>query len=74
MSIRPYKEEEVTERLRNPETQRNAFAEVVEAYGEKLYWQIRKMVLSHDDAHDILQSMVEPRLFPGRGQGLDMAV
>ena len=37
MSIRPYKEEEVTERLRNPETQRNAFAEVVEAYGEKLY-------------------------------------
>ena len=46
MSIRPYKEEEVTERLRNPETQRAAFGEVVEAYGEKLYWQIRKMVLS----------------------------
>ena len=56
MSIRPYKEEEVTERLRNPETQRAAFGEVVEAYGEKLYWQIRKMVLSHDDAHDILQN------------------
>ena len=30
MSIRPYKEEEVTERLRNPETQRAAFGEVVE--------------------------------------------
>lgn len=56
MSIRLYKEEEVTKRLRNPETQRDAFAEVVEAYGEKLYWQIRKMVLSHEDANDILQN------------------
>ncbi len=56
MSIRLYKEEEVTERLRNRETQRDAFAEVVEAYGEKLYWQIRKMVLSHEDANDILQN------------------
>lgn len=50
-----YTEEDIVEQLRNPERQREAFAGVVSLYGEKLYWQIRKMVLSHDDANDILQ-------------------
>ena len=48
--------DDIVERLRNPETQRAAFAEVVKAYSEKLYWLIRKMVISHDDADDILQN------------------
>lgn len=50
-----YKEEEVVEQLRDLEKRRNAFALVVKEYGEKLYWQIRKMVLSHEDADDLLQ-------------------
>ncbi len=33
------------------------FADLVAAYSERLYWQIRKMVLSHDDANDILQDV-----------------
>lgn len=56
MSMRQYKEDDVITRLRDPDTQRAAFAEIVEAYGEKLYWQIRKIVLSHEDANDILQN------------------
>ena len=40
----------------NPAHQRDAFAQVVNFYGEKLYWQIRKMVLDHDDANDLLQN------------------
>lgn len=51
-----YTEEEIVEKLRDPATQRDAFARVVNLYGEKLYWQIRKMVLNHDDANDILQN------------------
>ena len=51
-----YNEEELIVQLRNPETQRIAFSEVVSCYGEKLYWQIRKMVLSHEDSNDILQN------------------
>lgn len=51
-----YIEEDVIKELRDPETQRNAFAKVVTVYGEKLYWQIRKMVLDHDDANDLLQN------------------
>mgnify|MGYP002853468220 CR=1 FL=1 len=32
------------------------FEQVVRQYSEPLYWQIRRMVLSHDDANDILQN------------------
>lgn len=52
-----FNEEEVLEMLRNPDTQKRGFAYVVEEYSERLYWQIRKMVYSHDDANDILQDV-----------------
>lgn len=42
--------------LRDGNQQRRAFNIIVNAYSESLYWQIRKMVLSHDDANDILQN------------------
>lgn len=42
--------------LRKPDKQREAFAQVVGLYGERLYWQIRKMVLDHEDANDLLQN------------------
>lgn len=42
--------------LQNPEKRRSAFSQAVTLYGEKLYWQIRKMVLNHDDADDLLQN------------------
>ena len=51
-----FSETEIVEKLRNPDTRRDAFTKVVEAYSEKLYWLIRKMVLSHDDANDMLQN------------------
>ncbi len=51
-----YTEDELVAQLRDPDRQREAFANVVGVYGEKLYWQIRKMVLSHDDANDLLQN------------------
>lgn len=52
-----YKEEDILILLRNPDTQRQGFAQVVEEYSERLYWQIRKMVYSHEDANDILQDV-----------------
>jgi len=33
-----------------------AFSEIVHLYSQRLYWHIRKMVLLHDDADDILQN------------------
>jgi len=34
----------------------HAFQKLVKLYQEKLYWHIRKMVISHDDTDDILQN------------------
>ena len=49
-------EKELIPRLQDPATRRKAFEEVVKSYGEPLYWQIRRMVLDHDDANDLLQN------------------
>lgn len=54
--MQQYTEDEIIQQLRDPVQQRDAFAKVVELYSEKLYWQIRRMVLSHDDANDLLQN------------------
>ncbi|WP_106829465.1 RNA polymerase sigma factor [Parabacteroides pacaensis] len=51
-----YNEEEIVKQLSNPSTRRKAFEMIVRNHGEKLYWQIRKMVLSHEDANDLLQN------------------
>ncbi|MBQ8656016.1 MAG: RNA polymerase sigma factor [Prevotella sp.] len=42
--------------LRDPDTQRQAFGIVVKQYSEQLYWQIRRIVLNHDDADDVMQN------------------
>lgn len=43
-------------RLQDEKTQKDAFSVLVKTYSEQLYWQIRKIVLSHDDANDVLQN------------------
>lgn len=47
---------DLVQRLRDPATCREAFGEVINRYSEPLYWQIRRMVNSHDDANDLLQN------------------
>lgn len=42
--------------LADPNTLHKAFETAVRQYGEQLYWQIRRFVLSHDDANDVLQN------------------
>lgn len=54
--MNPYNEREVLALLQEESTQRKGFEQVVAQYGEQLYWQIRRMVLSHDDANDLLQN------------------
>lgn len=45
------------ERLRDPSTRREAFPELISKFSEPLYWQIRRMVQSHDDTDDLLQNV-----------------
>ena len=51
-----YNEKEIIALLQDSTRQREAFECIVKEYSEQLYWQIRRMVLSHDDANDILQN------------------
>lgn len=34
-----------------------AFTAIIKKYQEKLYWHIRRMVVEHEDANDVLQNM-----------------
>ena len=52
----PTDEDILLQQLRDPKTRQATFSEVVKAYSESLYWHIRRMVLSHDDADDLLQN------------------
>ncbi len=52
----PIDEDILIERLRDIKTRRAAFSDLVKAYSETLYWHIRRMVLDHDDANDLLQN------------------
>ena len=47
---------EIVKRLHDPKQCREAFTEIIKTYSEPLYWQIRRMVMSHDDANDLLQN------------------
>ncbi|SHH42612.1 RNA polymerase sigma factor [Winogradskyella jejuensis] len=42
--------------LKNTATKETAFRELMSLYKERLYWHIRKIVISHDDADDVLQN------------------
>lgn len=53
----PIDEKKLVEDLRNPKTAVQGFDTLMKTYGEKIYWQIRKMVVSHDDAADLLQNV-----------------
>lgn len=51
-----YNEQEVLVLLQDEKTQRRGFEMIVEQYSEQLYWQIRRIVYSHEDANDLLQN------------------
>lgn len=51
-----FNEREVLALLQDQETQKRGFELIVAQYSEQLYWQIRRMVLCHEDANDILQN------------------
>lgn len=50
------KNKELLALLKEPRTQREGFSALVSQYSEPLYWKIRRIVLDHDDANDVLQN------------------
>jgi RNA polymerase sigma-70 factor (ECF subfamily) len=44
-------------RLKDPKTRREAFERLVKEYSEPLYWVVRRIVLNHEDANDVVQNV-----------------
>lgn len=49
-------EADLIAKLQNPAFKESAFRELLKLYKERLYWHIRKIVVNHDDADDVLQN------------------
>lgn len=45
------------QQFKQPDLKEKAFTALVKKYQEKIYWHIRRMVVTHDDANDVLQNM-----------------
>lgn len=54
--MKVYDEATIVEQLHHQATAREAFSRVIEHYSSQLYWHIRRLVIDHDDADDVLQN------------------
>lgn len=45
------------EQFRDPATKEAGYTRIIKKYQEKLYWHVRRMVVDHEDANDVLQNM-----------------
>ena len=52
-----FTDQELLEQFRQENTRSQAFHHLVKQYQQRLYWHIRKIVIDHDDANDILQEV-----------------
>ncbi|WP_192820511.1 RNA polymerase sigma factor [Rufibacter sp. LB8] len=50
-------DKEILEKFQNPQSRNLAFNQLVRKYQQKVYWHVRKMVISHDDADDLTQEV-----------------
>ncbi len=49
-------DEELLQQFNQTSTKEKAFTSIIKKYQEKLYWHIRRMVIQHQDADDVLQN------------------
>lgn len=56
MPMPEYSDEELVDIFRNEARQDFVFNIIVNRYKERLYWHIRKIVISHEDTDDVLQN------------------
>jgi len=51
------KDKDLISDLKNGEKREIAFQQLVKTYQQRLYWHIRNIVVSHDDADDLMQNV-----------------
>ena len=50
-------DKEIMALFRKPDSKERAFSLLVRTYQEKLYWHVRRMVVQHEDANDVIQNI-----------------
>lgn len=50
------KDAELVKKLKDPSLKDKAFSELLDVYQERLYWHIRKIVHTHENADDVMQN------------------
>src|SRR5258706_10925769 len=50
-------DKELLLQFKDVSTKERAFTGIIKKYQEKLYWHVRRMVVEHEDANDVLQNM-----------------
>src|SRR5688572_6654543 len=58
MALTTTSDAELLIQFRKPETKEKAFTTIIKKYQEKLYWHLRRMVVEHEDANDVLQNVL----------------
>lgn len=57
MALTDRSDSELLMQFREPATKEQAYTTIIRKYQERLYWHIRRMVVDHDDANDVLQNV-----------------
>jgi len=50
-------DKELLRQFHDPVTRERGYTRIIKKYQEKLYWHIRRLVVEHEDANDVLQNM-----------------
>jgi RNA polymerase sigma factor (sigma-70 family) len=48
---------EILQKFADPKTREQAFNLLLQKYQQKIYWHIRRLVINHDDADDLVQDV-----------------
>lgn len=57
MAEQQINDQELLAQFKDPSTKERAYTAIIKKYQERLYWHIRRMVVQHEDANDVLQNM-----------------
>ncbi len=51
-------DKELLHLFKQPAEKEKAFTSIIKKYQERLYWHIRRLVITHEDANDVLQNFL----------------
>ena len=55
--MKQVEDEEILEKFSSERTRNEAFNLLISKYQEKIYWHVRRLVIDHDDADDLVQEV-----------------